>query len=52
MPFPIPLSVICSPSHIKKTVPVTIENTATTALKKLPASINPAVCNVIVNAVD
>ena len=28
MPFPIPLSVTSSPSHIKKTVPVTKETTA------------------------
>jgi len=31
IPLPIPLSDICSPSHIKNTVPATIERTATTA---------------------
>ena len=52
IPFPIPLSEICSPSHIKNTVPVTIDNTATIAPKILVDSINPADCNVTVKAVD
>ena len=38
IPFPTPLSVICSPSHIKKTVPATIVVTVET-LKKTPGLI-------------
>ena len=30
IPFPIPLSETCSPSHIKNIVPATTENTAET----------------------
>ena len=52
IPFPMPLSEICSPSHIKKTVPVTIERIATIAPKMLPDSISPADCKVTVRAVD
>ena len=38
IPFPIPLCVICSPSHIKKIVPATIVVTVE-ILKKTPGSI-------------
>ena len=38
IPFPIPLCVICSPSHIKKIVPATKEITEVN-LKKAPGSI-------------
>ena len=38
IPFPIPLWVICSPNHIKKTVPATIVVTVE-ILKKIPGLI-------------
>ncbi len=52
IPLPIPLSEICSPNHIKKTVPVTIDKIAVIAPNMLPESISPAVCRVKVRAVD
>ena len=38
IPLPIPLCVICSPNHIKKTVPATIVVTVVT-LKNIPGLI-------------
>ena len=38
IPFPTPLNVICSPNHIKKTVPATNEIVVMT-LKDIPGSI-------------
>ena len=52
IPLPIPLSEICSPNHIRKIVPATMEDMATTALNNPVDSIKPAVWSVIVSAVD
>ena len=50
IPFPMPLSVICSPSHIKKTVPATTLNTAEIKNDVPGSYANPLAPKVTLNA--